>query len=95
MKTKFTIGEFHDKGCARFVAVINRSAKLGIPRRYQKTWRTPYDKERCQYDESQLSAMFLTAAKRWEEATLNRIKNGEVVEPEQVEAFEFTTSPHA
>lgn len=58
----------------RCVAVIPKSKKLGVPRRYQKTWkvRTVAPEFSCE----EMKVSFMAHAKRWEQQTLERLKNG-------------------
>lgn len=70
-----------------FVAIIDASKKHSIPFRRQKTWRVPFDKERCQYNEKELKALFLRQAKRWQEQVMKSIFGDKVLELTQEEIF--------
>lgn len=79
MKTTLTIGELRGlRGlrCVRCVAVINPSSKLGIPRRYQKTWSLKTVAP--EYTKQQMEGSFLMEAKRWEQKIMAKIKTKEV-----------------
>lgn len=65
------------------VAVLNKSEKLGIPRRYQKTWKVRTVAPEFSTDE--MKSSFMAHAKRWEQQTLERLKNGQPPELKQEE----------
>lgn len=83
MRTSFQVGELRGLRCVRFVAVINKSKKLGITKRYQKTWSCKTVAP--EYTLEEMKSSFEANAKRWEEKVMGRIKNGEAVEVKQVE----------
>lgn len=57
----------------RAKAVINKSVKLGIPRRYQKTWTVKTVAP--SHVSEQSDNMFTGEAKRWEQKIMEQIKN--------------------
>lgn len=71
MKTTLTISELRGLSCVRFAAAINPSTKLGIPRRYQKTWSLKTVAP--EYTKQQMEGSFLMEAKRWEQKIMAKI----------------------
>jgi len=85
MKYRMTKKVRWGKPVLNFTAIIETSKKMGIPSRVQKSWRVPFDEERCQYDEKQLKELFLTNAKRWQMQVMKRIFGEQVPELVQTE----------
>lgn len=75
MKLTITPSLFFKTPSVRARAVISKSTKLGIPRRFQKTWnlRTVAP----QFGSEQLKTTIEAEAKRWEEKVMARIARGE------------------
>ena len=71
MKCTFIEGELRGLRCVRFKAVINKSKKLGVTRRYQKTWsaRTVAP----EFTLEQMRHTFEAEAKRWETKVLAKL----------------------
>lgn len=62
----------HNQRCVRAVAVIGRSKKKGIPRRFQKTWALPTVAPIFTRDQMQTS--LYSEAQRWEKKIMKQIK---------------------
>ncbi len=72
MKLTITPGMIYgDRRCVRVVAVIAKSRKQGIPRRYQKTWTMKTVAPEFTVDEMRPAAE--AEAKRWEEKVMAKI----------------------
>lgn len=71
MKIKATTCELRGVRAVRFVAVIPKSAKLGIPKRRQKTWTL----ETCapEFTKENERAAIEAEAKRWEAKVMAQI----------------------
>lgn len=74
---------WRDFPCIKGLAVINASKKLGIPRRFQKSWIARGEVFAVKREE--VETAFKAQADRWERQTLERIKNGEAPELRQEE----------
>lgn len=76
---KFSVKPFQSDATqlryVKCVAIIPKSAKLGVPRRFQKTWKVRTVAP--EFAAEEMKPSFLKVAKRWEQQTLERIKNGE------------------
>jgi len=76
---------YRELPCMKAVATINRSKKLGISKRVQKTWRAVGEVFKVRRDE--VEKAFISQAVRWEKQALERLKNGEQPELKQEEIF--------
>lgn len=84
MKTKFITGQLRGSRCIRFVAIIPKSIKKGIPRRYQKTWSLPTaDPE---FTLTQYEHTMNEESKRWEAKVMAKIANQKQPEPVEQQA---------
>lgn len=85
MKTTFKSGELRGLRCVRFKAVINKSKKLGIPRKFQKTWSVKTVAPEFTLEE--MKASFEANAKRWEAKVMEKLKSPPVAVEKQVEGL--------
>lgn len=75
MKIKSIVGEIRGLRCVRFVATINKSVKLQIPRRYQKTWSLKTVAP--EYTEQEMLKSATEEAKRWEIRVMEKIRKAQ------------------
>lgn len=86
MKLKITVGEVRGLRCVRARAVINKSKKLGIPRRYSKTFTTKTVAPNFVAEDAKPT--FEAAAKKWEQGILAKIEREKSGVPEAKETQE-------
>lgn len=75
-------------------AVINKSVKLGIPRRMQKTWKVRTVAPNFAVEE--MKSSFEANAKRWEEKVLRKIRDDQrerALETQRVASLPNTAAP--
>lgn len=62
----------HGQRCVRAVAIISKSVKKGIPKRFQKTWSLPTVAPTASAEE--LKPVIWAEARRWEKKIMDRIE---------------------
>lgn len=72
MKVYIFESTYHDLRCVRALAIIGKSKKKGIPRKFQKTWSLTTVAP--QFTIKELRPSIEAEAKRWEQTVLARIK---------------------
>jgi len=72
MKLKIFESTLNDLRCVKCLAIIPKSKKRGIHRKYQKTWSVKTVNPEVTIKES--SKMFEAEAKRWEAKIMSRIR---------------------
>jgi hypothetical protein len=73
MKLHIFESTYRDIPCWKAVGIINRSKKLGITKRIQKTWRAVGEHHISLHE---VEMAFRANAKRWEARTLELLKAG-------------------
>lgn len=91
MKIIIKAGEVRGLRCVRCVAIIPKSKKLGIPRKYQKTCTVKTVAPN--YSAEEMRASFEAESKRWEAGILAKIAREKSGVPEVKEVQEEIHPP--
>ncbi len=79
MKTSFTVGKLRGATCVRLKATIGKSKKMGIPRRYEKTWSTLTVAPNFTLEE--MKSSYEAEARRWEQKIMLQIGQAKLPPP--------------
>lgn len=75
VKLKIKVGMLRGARCVRATAIINKSLKLGIPRRFQKTWSL--ETVAPDFTADEIKPVIEAEAKRWEQKILSKLPANE------------------